>query len=371
MNLGIERKKEVRWKKRRGPLCKSILILWFLTSLFYASFSCSQDSLLSDNPKVTKALQQTFGKRLSEKFQRLDGGFSSPGIYKFSIHKNSYVLRFSHPNRSLTDEKRTLTCMRLSAEKGISPSIRYAHLQDRIVIMDFIKSVPLLRKDFSPELLTRLALTVRKLHEGPSFPKFLSPFAVRRKFEENLKSYKSNLIKLVSYQLEKIETILEKKKISCPTHNDLKPENILFDGTKFWFIDWEASCQGDPYFDLATIIIFYTFDTEQENLFLRAYFGNSPTEFQKAKLYMMKQSVMGYYGTAYLMISKSKKTPALSSDEIEKLPTLEEYFKYQSSRKDRTLSLQNLQKFGWILLKEVLINMKSEKFKESVLKLNG
>ena len=284
MNLRIK-KKDVSWKKRRGSLCKSILVLWFLTSLLHSSLLYSQDFLVSDNPKVTRVFQKTFGNCLPGKFQRLPGGFSSPGIYKFSVHKNSYVLRFSHPNRNLMDEKRTLTCMYLGAEKGISPQIRYANLQDRIVIMDFIKPVPLPRKDFSPELLTRLALTVRKLHEGTSFPKFLSPFAVRRKFEESLKSYKSNLIKLVSYQLEKIETILEKQKISCPTHNDLKPENILFDGMKFWFIDWEASCQGDPYFDLATIIIFYAFDTDQENLFLRAYFGNAPTDFQQAKLY--------------------------------------------------------------------------------------
>ena len=370
MNLRIEKKKNVSWEKRKWCFGKSILVLWFLTSLLQSSLLFSKDFFASDNPKVTRALQKTFGNHLPGKFQRLAGGFSSPGIYKLSVHKNSYVLRFSHPNRSLADEKRTLTCMRLSAEKEISPSIRYANLHDRIVIMDFIKPVPLPRKDFSPELLIRLALTVRKLHDGTSFPKFLSPFAVRRKFEESLKSYKSNLIKLVSYQLEKIETILEKQKISCPTHNDLKPENILFDGMKFWFIDWEASCQGDPYFDLATIIIFYAFDTDQENLFLRAYFGNAPTDFQQAKLYMMKQSVMGYYGTAYLMVSKSKNTPALSRDEIEKLPTLEDYFKHQSSRKNQTLSYQELQEFGWILLKEVLVNTKSEEFRKSILKLN-
>jgi len=368
-NFLFKKKRRESWRQAKEYFIRGIFILLFSALLFQESFSWSHDLLPERNPVILKALQKAFGTIFPERLQQLPGGFSSPGIYKFMIHKNPYVLRLSHPNRSLTDEKRTFSCMSLSAKRGLAPAIRYVSIQDRIVIMDFIQSSPLAKEEFSPKLLMDLALTVRKLHKGPAFPEFLSIFSVRKKFEGHLKSYKSNLIELVSCELSKIEEVLEKEKMSCPTHNDLKPENILFDGKKFWFIDWEASCQGDPYFDLATVIIFYEFDKEQENLFLKTYFGEPPTDHQRARVHIMKQVVLGYYGTAYLMVSKIKKISPLSPQEIEKLPTLKNYFKDRSLEKNSETLYQDLQKLGWILLKEVLINTKSVEFKNSFLKL--
>jgi thiamine kinase-like enzyme len=354
---------------KKGLIAKGLFILLFSVLWFKVPLSWSQEQHLpSENLVVSRALNKTFGTSLPQKFQPLTGGFSSPGIYKFWVDKKPYVLRLSHPNRNVADEERTLTCMSISDKRRLAPKIRYASIQDRIVIMDFIKSESLVEERFPSKLLVDLALTVRKLHKGPSFPKFLSVFSVRKKFEKSLESYKSNLIELVSSELAKIETILEKQKISCPTHNDLKPENILFDGKKFWFVDWEASCQGDPYFDLATVIVFYNLNAEQENLFLKTYFGEYPTSRQRTKLYMMKQEVLGYYGMAYLMVSKIKKTPPLSPEEIEKLPTLKEYLKNKFLREAPKLSYEELQKFGWVLLKEVFINTKSAEFKYFLLR---
>ena len=120
---------------------------------------------------------------------------------------------------------------------------------------------------------------------------------------------------------------------------------------------------------MATVIIFYEFDKEQENLFLKTYFGEPPTDYQRARVHIMKQVVLGYYGTAYLMVSKIKKISPLSPQEIEKLPTLKNYFKDRSLKKNSETLYQDLQKLGWILLKEVLINTKSVEFKNSFLKL--
>ena len=368
-NLLFKKKRRESWQQTIGYSIRGILILLFSVLLFQDSLSWSHDLLPEKNSIILKALQKAFGTISPERLQQLPGGFSSPGIYKFMIHKNPYVLRLSHPNRSLADEERTVFCMSLSAKRGLAPTIRYVSIQDRIVIMDFIQSKPLAKEEFSPKLLMDLALTVRKLHKGPAFPEFLSIFSVRKKFEGHLKSYKSNLIELASCELAKIEELLEKEKIRCPTHNDLKPENILFDGKKFWFIDWEASCHGNPYFDLATVIIFYEFDKEQENLFLKTYFGELPTDHQKARVHVMKQVVLGYYGTAYLMVSKIRKIPPLSPQEIEKLPILKDYFKDRGLKKNSETPYQELQKLGWILLKEVLINTKSVEFKNSFLKL--
>ena len=77
----------------------------------------------------------------------------------------------------------------------------------------------------------------------------------------------------------------------------------------------------------------------------------------------MKQVVLGYYGTAYLMVSKYKNVTPLSHAEIEQLPNLRKYLNNRSSKEILLESYQDVQKFGWILLKEVYRNINSLIFK--------
>ena len=332
--------------------------LFNISTLHAHQFSVEKDK------DVVNAIKEVFGSDFPDLFKPLLGGFSSPGVYKISINGSSYALRLSNKKRAYIDQQRTINCMRIGAEEDLAPKIFYANEKDGIFITKFIDSKHLsLNKKSQKNVLVDLALTVRKLHNGKSFPEFLSIFSVRKKFEHSITTYKSYIINAVSRELSKIEAILTKHNISKPTHNDLKPENIIFDGKKFWFVDWEAACQGDPYFDIATIIIFYELDPNHENLFLKTYFGENPTRFQKLRLYLMKQVVLGYYGAAYLMVSKYKNVTPLSHAEIEKLPKLHKFLNNKLSKKILLESYQDVQRFGWILLKEVYRNVNSLEFK--------
>ena len=77
----------------------------------------------------------------------------------------------------------------------------------------------------------------------------------------------------------------------------------------------------------------------------------------------MKQVVLGYYGAAYLMVSKYKNVTPLSHAEIEKLPKLHKFLNNKLSKKILLESYQDVQRFGWILLKEVYRNVNSLEFK--------
>ena len=80
----------------------------------------------------------------------------------------------------------------------------------------------------------------------------------------------------------------------------------------------------------------------------------------------MRQVVMAYYGTAYLMVSKMHYGEPLLKSEVEKLPTLQQYMKKKLSGKQKLESYQDLQIFGWVLLKEVFKNITSDEFKKMV-----
>jgi thiamine kinase-like enzyme len=88
--------------------------------------------------------------------------------------------------------------------------------------------------------------------------------------------------------------------IKQPCHNDLNKHNILFNA-KTYFIDWEAAGLEDPFFDLATLCNEFIGSQEQEQYFLKEYFGQEPTAQQEAKLLLMKQVSLCYLALHYFI----------------------------------------------------------------------
>jgi hypothetical protein len=88
--------------------------------------------------------------------------------------------------------------------------------------------------------------------------------------------------------------------VSC--HNDLKPENILFDGDRVCLVDWEAAFINDRYADLALVANFVVTDEEEEDVYLRAYFGEPAGEYRRARFYLMKQGLHMAYAMFLLVL---------------------------------------------------------------------
>jgi thiamine kinase-like enzyme len=85
------------------------------------------------------------------------------------------------------------------------------------------------------------------------------------------------------------------------SHNDLfKPDNILFDGQRVWLVDWEAAFLNDRYVDLAVVANQVVTNDEEEVVFLQAYFGAAPDEYQLARFHLMQQLTHLFYTMAFL-----------------------------------------------------------------------
>ncbi len=92
------------------------------------------------------------------------------------------------------------------------------------------------------------------------------------------------------------------------SHNDLfKPDNILYDANQHaWLVDWEAAFLNNRYIDLAVIANLLVTNDADELTFLQHYFGQAPTESQRARFRLMRQITHMFYALGYFfMVSRT------------------------------------------------------------------
>jgi aminoglycoside phosphotransferase (APT) family kinase protein len=250
---------------------------------------------------VAQAARQTFGQAEPEELVPLSGGLSALVTLKLSIGGRAYVLRIPNTYVSLPDIQRHFTCMRIATDLGIAPQIAYTDAQTGICITTFIEPQPVWMALREPELSAQLGALLRSLHAGPAFPYAIDTFGVIEACQAQLAEVSTFLPGWFQGYLEQFEAIKETLRphlTSAPCHNDLSPDNLLFDGSRLWLIDWEAACMNDPLIDLASAVHWFDMVPEQEAALLHAYFGDSPTEHQRAKLLLMKQVSRCFYALA-------------------------------------------------------------------------
>jgi thiamine kinase-like enzyme len=108
---------------------------------------------------------------------------------------------------------------------------------------------------------------------------------------------------------------------AVPSHNDLRPENILYDGHRAWLVDWEAAFLNDRYLDLAVVSNFVVTNAAEEETYLRTYFGEPASEYNHARLYLMRQLLHLFY-PAFIMTLSCK---GRSIDSIADAPDLRNF----------------------------------------------
>lgn len=83
--------------------------------------------------------------------------------------------------------------------------------------------------------------------------------------------------RLQQYHLQLLALLKEFTNDTTPLvfcHNDLVQENCLFDEQQAWFIDWEFAQVNNPWFDLASIMLYFNLDNTQADVLLQSYFDN-------------------------------------------------------------------------------------------------
>jgi len=128
-----------------------------------------------------------------------------------------------------------------------------------------------------PGMPTRIAKSLRILHQGP---RFFSDFNMFRLVEYYLTIVEQYQIRIPPGYLERLPTIQRIEKAmqvnpypTVPCHNDLLAENYLDDGRLLRLIDFEYSGNNDPCFELGNTCQELQYSDEKIAELCDAYFG--------------------------------------------------------------------------------------------------
>jgi thiamine kinase-like enzyme len=236
------------------------------------------------------------------KITPLTGGLSDSTIYKVENKDKQWVVRFIG-HRSMEDKLREINAQSIASQEGWGPLLYASDSDQGWIIMDYIKPTLLSASDrMNEETYIKLGRCLQKIHTGPAF---FSGKPIVQEIEELLsKLQQTNKIpRSINYKVLK-EIIASVKKnyprTIAPTHRDLNPNNIIFSDNKIFVIDFENAAQDDPFYDLATIGIFYIFHPYHEKIFLNSYFNRDYTLQEYAYYQEMKQLAFLFYGFNFL-----------------------------------------------------------------------
>jgi aminoglycoside phosphotransferase len=313
-------------------------------------------------PAVTRALREAFGTTTIDDLQQLTAGLSSALVFRIMVRGTPYYLRVIMRTDAGGDPTHMLACVRPASHAGLAPQIRYASVEDRILITDFVEPRPL------PDDPARvLAAEIARLHALPPFPKRMKYLDAAngciRKFEAAKLLPESRTGHALRGFDEAMQVYPRSDADHVATHNDLKPENVLFDGTRFWFVDWEAACLNDRYVDLGVVANFFVNDDDGEHDFLQTYFGEPASEYQRARFYLMKQILHMFYASIFMLLAAGAGVPIAADAQA---PDFEDFHRRLLSGEITMKGAEARLQYALTHLERAVQNMRAPRFQDSV-----
>lgn len=251
------------------------------------------------------------------------GGMSGAALFRIRVGGIAYVLRLEGVQPPpFGDAVRAHICMRTAAEACLAPRVRHADAQTGVVIMELLESHPLTEHHGGRDgLLVELAQATRLLHQTPAFPPvvdYLDGMDILIGYFRDAGLSTPAATELFARYAAFHQAYRTPAEDLVSSHNDLNPRNVIYDGRRLWLIDWDAAFLADRYVDLAGLANWFGHGAADDALLLATYFGAPATEAQRARLYLMRQVNLLFYG---LMFGLSAAQPGAKAD-LEAAPPL-------------------------------------------------
>jgi thiamine kinase-like enzyme len=235
-----------------------------------------------------------FASRNDLSIIELTGGITNKN-YKITDNGESYVLRMGGNETKYLgiDRKTEYECSLLASKIGIAPEPTAFLEPEGYIVARFISGKGIAAEEIgTSENIERVIQAMKAYHALHHFPGSFSPFRVAEEYAKTANSFDVKLPDKMDWYLERSSEI-EKAMYGHeplkprPCHNDLLNLNFIDDGMRIRILDWEYAGMGDIFFDLGNFAVQHEFNNEQDEILLRAYFGE-PTDSQRAHLKLMK-----------------------------------------------------------------------------------
>jgi thiamine kinase-like enzyme len=208
----------------------------------------------------------------------LEGGLTNMN-YRVNTSTGSYVLRVSEKKSAVLGINRQNERVNtdLAHRAGVGAALIDSLPAKNVLIISWIDAKTLHAPDIhsQPELLQRIAASLRMLHSGPAFSGEFHFPTVRKNY---LKTVLDNNYFLPDIYMDIEPLILELENIIAstaeplvPCNNDLLAENFLDDGEKIWIIDYEYSGQNEASFEIGNLAGEISLSDEELTILCDAY----------------------------------------------------------------------------------------------------
>jgi thiamine kinase-like enzyme len=207
----------------------------------------------------------------------LGGGITNRN-FKVTVDGESFVLRIGGKDTELLgiDRDAEHAATLAAAELGIAPEVVAFLEPEGYLVTRFVEGSVLppevMRR---PETLRRVAVILRRIHDGAPFPTRFDSFRVveaylaiaRERGVAEPGGYRS-----AKQTADAIESARGDQQ-DYPCHNDLLNANFIAAEGEVRIVDWEYAGMGVRFFDLANFSINHGLSDGENELLLAAYFG--------------------------------------------------------------------------------------------------
>ena len=179
----------------------------------------------------------------------------------------------------------------------ISEKVIFLDIKKGIKISKFVHNTRFYVNTPNEEQMRYVSKILKKLHN--------SKIKVSKEYDAIKKiNYYKKYVDSAAFIDEKYEKIVFKEIASlddtkdyCLCHNDLVHHNLLFKFNGLVLIDWEYASMNSPLFDLASFISENNLSREQEEFFLKEYYGYkfSNLKMKKVDIYCRFLDIIFYY----------------------------------------------------------------------------
>ena len=256
--------------------------------------------------KLTTAIEQGFGRDTVSSVRAVGGGASGALTYRVEASDGTFLLRAETLVGPMRNPHQ-YECMRIAADAGIAPPIRYVDAEAGVAVITWIDQRPLEAFAGGPAgLAASTGELLARLHHTTAFP-------ARGDHLENLAGLLGHLEtsgRVTPGLLEQHRQAFAELRAAYPwrpdehvsAHNDPNQFNLLYDGDRLWLVDWETASRNDPMIDLATACSYLGPTPELRDRLLSAWLGRSPDELVRAKVVLAENLVRLFAGCVLLAI---------------------------------------------------------------------
>lgn len=209
------------------------------------------------------------------------GGMTNKN-YKITIDDKNYVLRIpGNGTEKMISREEEIKNAAFAHEIGVDADLIYFDEKLGIKISKFIERAETLSAESAkkPYVMKKVCQILNQLHYcGRQMENEFNIYKKIETYEHLLDELSGDyyedytLVKQQVLDLKQVMDSLQIKQVPC--HNDTLAENFIKDEEgNYYLIDWEYAGMNDPMWDIAAHCLENGFNADEEELFLKIYFG--------------------------------------------------------------------------------------------------